>query len=195
MKLPFCGKSAGAVPPGKIIQYQAGDSLKSVARREYGDESKWTVIFDANAGRIGEPAFLYPSGDLVIPDLRVVGRGQGGQRRVHGRAQGAPRTKPRGEYPGGLGRAMWVRADVTCFLCGHVAGWIEGDDATLSLHHAFHPDTAPDWGTLRAHGRLRCARCDGSVFFGEPEPVRTRGGTEVTAADFAAVAVEATSAH
>lgn len=71
MKLPFLGKTAGAVPAGKTIQYRAGDSLKSLARREYGDESKWTVIFDANAGRPGKPAFLYPGGDLVIPDLTL----------------------------------------------------------------------------------------------------------------------------
>ena len=87
---------------------------------------------------------------------------------------------------------MWARADVTCFLCGHVAGWIEGDEVTLSMHHAFHPNTAPDWRTLRAHGRLRCPRCNGSVFFGDSEALRVRGG-EVTAAAFAA-AREATRA-
>lgn len=70
MNLPFFGKTAGAVPAGRTIRYRAGDSLTSLARQEYGDESKWTVIFDANAGRTGEPGFLYPGGDVVIPDLK-----------------------------------------------------------------------------------------------------------------------------
>ena len=70
MKLPFFGKKESAAPTGKTIKIQPGDTLKAIALREYGDETKWTVIHQANAWRIDDPAYLYPGGDLLIPDLK-----------------------------------------------------------------------------------------------------------------------------
>lgn len=80
---------------------------------------------------------------------------------------------------------MLVRADVKCYFCGHAAGWVEGEYATLSRNHLFHPNTELDKRTIRANGKMRCARCDGPVFFEGTEPLRIRHRVEVTAADFA----------
>ncbi len=71
MKLPFFGKKDSApASSGKTIKIQPGDSLKTIAQREYGDETKWTVIYEANKWRIDDPSYLYPGGDLLIPDSK-----------------------------------------------------------------------------------------------------------------------------
>jgi nucleoid-associated protein YgaU len=70
MKLPFFGKKADSAASGKTIKIQPGDSLKLIAKREYGDETKWTVIYEANKWRIDDPAYLYPGGDLLIPESK-----------------------------------------------------------------------------------------------------------------------------
>lgn len=70
MKLPFFGKKESAPTSGKTIKIQPGDSLRLIAQREYGDESKWQVIYEANKWRIDDPAYLYPGGDLLIPDSK-----------------------------------------------------------------------------------------------------------------------------
>lgn len=81
---------------------------------------------------------------------------------------------------------MIVRADVKCYFCGHVAGTVEGEYATLARKHSFHPLTQRDERTVRANGGLRCPRCDGPVFLEGVEHVRPRRPrVELTAADFA----------
>jgi nucleoid-associated protein YgaU len=66
MRLPF-GKKESAQPKGKTIKSQPGDTLRSIALREYGDESKWEVIYKANAWRIDDPSYLNVGTDLLIP--------------------------------------------------------------------------------------------------------------------------------
>jgi len=80
---------------------------------------------------------------------------------------------------------MYVRADVTCYCCGHVAGTVEGEYATLARIHLFHPRTQEDSRAEHASGVLRCPRCQGPVFLEGVETIRKRQRVELTAADFA----------
>lgn len=81
---------------------------------------------------------------------------------------------------------MHVRADVKCYFCGHTAGEVEGEYATISKTHTFKPLTERDQRTVRGHGALRCPRCDGPVYLEGIEPLRVRRSrVPVTAADFA----------
>jgi nucleoid-associated protein YgaU len=45
----------------------AGDSLSKIAKREYGDAQKWTVIYDANRDKISNPDLIHPGQVLTIP--------------------------------------------------------------------------------------------------------------------------------
>ena len=60
-------KDAGK-PAGKTIKVGPRDTLKSIAKREYGDESKWVKIFEANKWRIDGDEVV-PGQDLLIPDV------------------------------------------------------------------------------------------------------------------------------
>ena len=72
MKLPFGGKKdKDAVSSGEAKDYKTsiGDTLKSIAQREYGDPNKWEVIYKANKWKIDDPDSIYPGMDLKIPKL------------------------------------------------------------------------------------------------------------------------------
>jgi nucleoid-associated protein YgaU len=45
----------------------AGDSLSKIAKREYGDASKWHRIFDANRDKIQNPDLIHPGQVLNLP--------------------------------------------------------------------------------------------------------------------------------
>jgi nucleoid-associated protein YgaU len=45
----------------------AGDSLSKIAKRQYGDASKWPRIYEANRGTIKDPDLIYPGQELRIP--------------------------------------------------------------------------------------------------------------------------------
>lgn len=44
-----------------------GDSLWAIAKKYYGDGSKWPRIFDANRSKIKNPNLIYPGQKLSIP--------------------------------------------------------------------------------------------------------------------------------
>lgn len=44
-----------------------GDSLWKIAKKFYGDGSKWTKIYNANKDKIKNPNLIYPKQKLVIP--------------------------------------------------------------------------------------------------------------------------------
>jgi len=46
----------------------AGDTLSKIAKREYGDASKWQKIFEANKDTIKNPDLIYPGQTFKIPD-------------------------------------------------------------------------------------------------------------------------------
>jgi len=45
-----------------------GDSLSKIAKREYGDPSKWRQIYEANKDVIDNPNLIEPGQDLTIPE-------------------------------------------------------------------------------------------------------------------------------
>ena len=46
----------------------AGDTLSKIAKREYGDASKWKRIYEANKDTIKNPDLIYPGQTFKIPD-------------------------------------------------------------------------------------------------------------------------------
>ena len=57
------GKSLG----GKVIKTAPGDTLRKIAVREYGDESMWEKIYEANKHHIEDAESLYPGTELRLP--------------------------------------------------------------------------------------------------------------------------------
>ena len=45
----------------------SGDSLSKIAKREYGDASKWPLIYEANKDLIKNPDLIYPGQELKVP--------------------------------------------------------------------------------------------------------------------------------
>lgn len=54
-------------PAGKTYTVVKGDSLSKIAKREYGDASKWRQIFQANRDVIENPDLIEPGQNLIIP--------------------------------------------------------------------------------------------------------------------------------
>ncbi len=52
---------------GKTYVVVKGDSLSKIAKREYGDASKWRKIHEANKDLISDPDLIYPGQELKIP--------------------------------------------------------------------------------------------------------------------------------
>jgi len=61
-------KKAVAPPSGKTIKVGPRETLKSIAKREYGNEEMWTKIFEANKWRIDGDEVVVGQ-DLFIPEL------------------------------------------------------------------------------------------------------------------------------
>ena len=52
----------------KTYTVVAGDTLSKIAKREYGDASKWHRIYDANKDTIKNPDLIYPGQTFKIPN-------------------------------------------------------------------------------------------------------------------------------
>ncbi len=52
---------------GRLVKVGPGDTLAKIALREYGDESKWEMIYQANRRTIDEPDSIYPGMELRLP--------------------------------------------------------------------------------------------------------------------------------
>jgi nucleoid-associated protein YgaU len=61
-------KKPAAPPSGKTIKVGPRETLRSIAKREYGSEEHWDKIFQANKWRIDGDEVV-PGQDLFIPDL------------------------------------------------------------------------------------------------------------------------------
>lgn len=48
---------------------ESGDYLKKIARKVYGDEALWEIIYEANKEAIRNPNLIYAGQVFVIPDL------------------------------------------------------------------------------------------------------------------------------
>jgi nucleoid-associated protein YgaU len=58
-------KAAGA---GRTYTVVRGDSLSKIAKKIYGDSSKWKLIYEANKTAIKNPDLIYPNQVLTLPD-------------------------------------------------------------------------------------------------------------------------------
>ena len=60
-------------PAGPIKEYRTlpGDTLRSIARKEYGDESKWELLYETNKRILEDPqAEIFPGTVLKIPPAK-----------------------------------------------------------------------------------------------------------------------------
>jgi nucleoid-associated protein YgaU len=60
-------RSATPADSARTYTVQAGDSLSKIAKREYGDASKWKAIYEANRDKISNPDLIHPGQALTIP--------------------------------------------------------------------------------------------------------------------------------
>ena len=53
------------------IKVMPRETLRTLAEREYGDQTKWEIIFNKNKWRFedGDPNTIYPGMDLDIPEI------------------------------------------------------------------------------------------------------------------------------
>jgi nucleoid-associated protein YgaU len=56
-----------AETPAQFHDVAKGDTLSAIAKRYYGDASKYTVIFEANKPMLAHPDKIYPGQKLRIP--------------------------------------------------------------------------------------------------------------------------------
>jgi nucleoid-associated protein YgaU len=67
------GSSSTAAPPqsqgsqGRTYTVLVGDSLSKIAKREYGDATKWPMIYEANRDQIKNPDLIHPGQVLNLP--------------------------------------------------------------------------------------------------------------------------------
>lgn len=54
-------------PKTKTYTVVKGDCLWNIAKKYYGDGSKWTKIYNANKSKIKNPNLIYPGQKLTIP--------------------------------------------------------------------------------------------------------------------------------
>lgn len=59
--------ASAAAPADRQYTVAAGDSLSAIAKREYGDASKWHAIYDANREQISNPDLIHPGQKLRLP--------------------------------------------------------------------------------------------------------------------------------
>ncbi|TFV94895.1 LysM domain-containing protein [Leifsonia flava] len=62
---PNDGPVLAAQPTGRTYTVVAGDTLSGIARRFYGDASRWKEIREVNG--IADPKQIYPGQELTIP--------------------------------------------------------------------------------------------------------------------------------
>jgi nucleoid-associated protein YgaU len=68
IELPFSRSvAAEKLPSGSFAIVQPGNSLWRIARRSYGRGMQYTVIYEANRGRIRNPDLIYPGQVLTVP--------------------------------------------------------------------------------------------------------------------------------
>ena len=64
---PAVPQPTGTSGLGKTYVVVKGDSLSKIAKREYGDASKWRTIYEANKDLIKDPDLIYPGQELKVP--------------------------------------------------------------------------------------------------------------------------------
>lgn len=60
-------RETSKAPSAKAYTVVKGDTLWAIAKKYYGDGSKYTVIYNANKDKIRSPSLIYPGTVLKIP--------------------------------------------------------------------------------------------------------------------------------
>ena len=63
--------SSSDISTKTIYKVKPNDSLVKIAKKYFGDETKWDMIFEANKDHISDPHSLYVGQELLIPDVTV----------------------------------------------------------------------------------------------------------------------------
>lgn len=58
---------AGGFPENRYVIVQPGNSLWRIARRTYGEGIRYSVIYQANSGQIGDPDLIFPGQIFLVP--------------------------------------------------------------------------------------------------------------------------------
>lgn len=64
-------EEAVEAPENQFYTVVSGDYLSKIAKKVYGDSSKYNVIFEANQPMLEDPDKIYPGQVLVIPSLEA----------------------------------------------------------------------------------------------------------------------------
>jgi nucleoid-associated protein YgaU len=64
---PTAPAPAPAPRPAGSYTVKKGDTLSALARRFYGDETRWPEIYQANRNKIDDPHWIYPGQVFTIP--------------------------------------------------------------------------------------------------------------------------------
>lgn len=65
----FSPKDRTPAPSQRFYEVQEGDSLSGIAKKRYGDASKWEVIYEANRKEIKDPDKIEAGQVLKMPDI------------------------------------------------------------------------------------------------------------------------------
>lgn len=67
----FGRKASESLGVRKTVKVLPHETVRSIAQREYGDASKWEIIFNKNKWRFdgADPGTIYPGMDLDIPEI------------------------------------------------------------------------------------------------------------------------------
>lgn len=67
------GSSSATIPDADVTLQTytivKGDTLSKIAKRHYGDATKWKALFEANKDIIKNPDLIYPGQVLKLPQL------------------------------------------------------------------------------------------------------------------------------
>ncbi|HMJ84884.1 MAG TPA: LysM peptidoglycan-binding domain-containing protein [Vicinamibacterales bacterium] len=64
---PAAPQPTDTIGSAKTYVVVEGDSLSRIAKREYGDASKWRTLYEANKDLIKDPDLIYPGQTLKVP--------------------------------------------------------------------------------------------------------------------------------
>jgi nucleoid-associated protein YgaU len=68
IEVPFeRAQPSDILPAGQRIVVQAGNSLWRIARHNYGEGLRYTLIYEANRGQIRNPDLIYPGQVFAVP--------------------------------------------------------------------------------------------------------------------------------
>lgn len=66
------GDGKKVIPHFKTHKVKYNDSLRKIANKYYGDESKWLLIFNANQNKIQDRNSLKMGTELIIPEEKII---------------------------------------------------------------------------------------------------------------------------